>query len=96
MAERKDSKYADDDDDLDEARDPNPDELGRGGGKMNKAQADYGMGQPFRRCGVCEHYRANRCKIVEGKIDPLGLCEYWSCADEGGRAERREDEQEAV
>lgn len=79
-----------------------PDERGYGGSvKFNKAQADYGLGQPFRRCGVCSFYRATRCKIVQGKIDPMGLCEYFKCSDEGyedrgARSEKDTDEKRWV
>ena len=52
------------------------------GERVSKEDADYGKGTPFRRCGLCEYLeRGNKCKIVEGDIDPYDVCKYFEKPD---------------
>lgn len=46
--------------------------------KMYKSEADYREGTPEEHCGVCSMFRPPAsCTLVEGKIKPTGVCDYF-------------------
>jgi len=43
--------------------------------KYTKSEVGYSYGKPHAHCGLCEHYRAGSCEIVQGDIRPDYWCE---------------------
>ncbi len=57
-----------------------------GEGHMSKAEAGYEAPAPgIQRCVECDMFVAERCNIVEGPIDPAGVCDYWEPIDTKAR-----------
>lgn len=50
------------------------------GEKFTKESAEYKKGAPFHRCGICEYYRAHRCSLVTGDIEPMMGCKFFEKA----------------
>lgn len=48
-----------------------------GGKKETKAEAGYVRGTKAEHCGICKHYLAHGCEIVEGRIFPAMWCRYF-------------------
>lgn len=48
------------------------------GQKETKAEAGYKHGTKAEHCGICTHYAAHECSIVEGRIFPAMWCRYFS------------------
>lgn len=46
--------------------------------KTTKREADYRMGTDSRHCGLCAHYHAGKCTLVQGDIDPAMWCKHFS------------------
>ena len=63
------------------------------GEKMDKSDAEYREGEPFRRCGICVHYRDHKCEIVAGFINPTWSCRYFE--PKGDKLHDRKDREEA-
>ena len=50
-------------------------------GKVSKAQAKYqDTPKGNQNCAKCLHFVAadSTCKVVEGKVSPLGWCQLWA------------------
>jgi hypothetical protein len=47
------------------------------GKKETKAEAGYSRGTKEKHCGICAHYAAHECEIVEGRIFPAMWCRYF-------------------
>lgn len=47
------------------------------GKKETKAEAGYTRGTKAAHCGICRHYAAHECAIVEGRIFPAMWCRYF-------------------
>ncbi len=47
------------------------------GEKFTKENAEYKKGKPFHRCGLCEYYRAHKCDLVAGYVEPMMGCKYF-------------------
>lgn len=47
------------------------------GKKETKAEAGYSRGTKQKHCGICSHYAAHECEIVEGRIFPAMWCRYF-------------------
>jgi hypothetical protein len=48
--------------------------------KESKATSGYkSQSLGAKHCGVCKHFiTGGNCRIVEGKIDPAGVCKYYA------------------
>jgi hypothetical protein len=57
--------------------------VAKSGQKETKAEAGYTRGTKAEHCGICKHYAAHECEIVEGRIFPAMWCRYFE-----GRAAR--------
>lgn len=44
------------------------------GQKETKAEVGYTRGTKEEHCGICSHYAAHECEIVEGRIFPAMWC----------------------
>jgi hypothetical protein len=44
---------------------------------ISKETAEYKIGKPFHRCGICRMYSDNHCSIVRGYIVPEMGCKYY-------------------
>ena len=49
----------------------------KSGKKETKAEAGYKRGTKESHCGICGHYAAHECSIVEGRIFPAMWCRYF-------------------
>jgi len=49
--------------------------------KVSKASVSYRPGNLTRRCGNCSMYSAGSCSLVEGKIEPKMVCDWWEAKD---------------
>lgn len=47
------------------------------GKKETKSEAGYIRGTKKEHCGICAHYSAHECSIVEGRIFPAMWCRYF-------------------
>jgi hypothetical protein len=47
------------------------------GKKETKAESGYKRGTKAEHCGICSHYAAHECEIVEGRIFPAMWCRYF-------------------
>ena len=63
------------------------------GEKMDKSDAEYTKGAAMRRCGICVHYRAHKCEIVAGHIEPMQVCRYFE--PKGDKLHDRKDRETA-
>jgi hypothetical protein len=44
------------------------------GEKFTKAEVGYAHGTKAEHCGICTHYAAHGCELVEGRIFPAMWC----------------------
>ena len=49
----------------------------KSGKKETKAEAGYSRGTKDAHCGICKHYAAHECELVEGRIFPAMWCRYF-------------------
>lgn len=49
----------------------------KSGKKETKTEAGYARGTKEKHCGICSHYQAHECSIVEGRIFPAMWCRYF-------------------
>jgi hypothetical protein len=49
---------------------------------ISKEDANYREGTAFERCGKCQYYSNHRCKIVDGDIEPMMLCDHFEAPDD--------------
>lgn len=47
------------------------------GTKETKSAAGYTRGTKAAHCGICTHYQAHECDLVEGRIFPAMWCRYF-------------------
>lgn len=45
--------------------------------KASKEVAEFRVGGPFHRCGLCSYYSGNTCKIVRGYVSPNMSCRFF-------------------
>lgn len=48
--------------------------LAHGAHKETKAEVGYARGTKVEHCGICTHYAAHGCELVEGRIFPAMWC----------------------
>jgi hypothetical protein len=53
--------------------------------KRSKASVDYSQGMDSAHCGICKHYSAGSCELVEGDIDPGYWCKLFERATHDAR-----------
>ena len=44
----------------------------------SKEEVDYRRSSGDQRCANCKNYSDETCKIVEGKIKPMDVCDLWT------------------
>ena len=65
--------------------------------RYTKDDCNYRSGDWPHECGTCVHYQPGRkystCRIVHGRIEEEGLCDFWAESKEGlGKRSRKTSE----